>query len=122
MVVIVWELGLQLPVPITIKVVNSNLVHGEMCSIQHYVIKFVGDLTTGLLFSLSTSVFPTNKTDCHNIVESGIKHHQPAKQAMACELCDDLCPCIIVHVQIFHVDENLLKLQIHSSVCAIYAH
>jgi hypothetical protein len=26
------------------KVVSSNLTHGEVCSIQHYVIKFVSDL------------------------------------------------------------------------------
>jgi hypothetical protein len=31
-------------VPITIKVVSSNLVHGDMYSMQHYVIKFVSDL------------------------------------------------------------------------------
>ena len=44
---VVIELDLQLPVqsvPITTNVVNSNLVHGEMYSIQHYVIKFVSDL------------------------------------------------------------------------------
>ena len=38
---------LQLPVqsvPITTKVVSSNPVHGEVYSIQHYVIKFVSDL------------------------------------------------------------------------------
>jgi len=29
---------------ITTKVVSSNLVHGEVYSIQHYVIKFVSDL------------------------------------------------------------------------------
>ena len=47
MVVIAWWLDLQLPlqeVPITTKVVSSNLVHGEVYSIQHYVIKFVSDL------------------------------------------------------------------------------
>ena len=47
MVVIVWLLDLQLPVqsvPITTKVVSSNSVHGEVYSIQHYVIKFVSDL------------------------------------------------------------------------------
>ena len=46
MVVIVW-LDLQLPmqsVPITTKVVSSNLIHGEVYLIQHYVIKFVSDL------------------------------------------------------------------------------
>jgi hypothetical protein len=38
---------LQLPVqsvPITINVVSSNPIHGEVYSIQHYVIKFVSDL------------------------------------------------------------------------------
>ena len=38
---------LQLPVqlvPITTNVVSSNPVHGEVYSIQHYVIKFVSDL------------------------------------------------------------------------------
>jgi len=47
MVVIVWSLDLQLPVqsvPITTKVVSSNSVHGEVYSIQHYVMKFVSDL------------------------------------------------------------------------------
>jgi hypothetical protein len=38
---------LQLPmqsVPFTTKVVSSNPVHGELYSIQHYVIKFISDL------------------------------------------------------------------------------
>jgi hypothetical protein len=30
-------------VPITTKIVSSNPVHGDVCSIQHYVIKFVSD-------------------------------------------------------------------------------
>jgi len=34
----------QLPVPITTKVVSSNPVHGKVYSIQHYVIKYVSDL------------------------------------------------------------------------------
>jgi hypothetical protein len=40
-------LDLQLPmqsVPITTNVVSSNIAHGEVYSIQHYVIKFVSDL------------------------------------------------------------------------------
>ena len=40
-------LDLQLPmqsVPIITNVVSSNHTHGEMYSIQHYVIKFVSDL------------------------------------------------------------------------------
>jgi hypothetical protein len=43
----VWQLDLQLSLktmPITTKVVSSNRVHGEVYSIQHYVIKFVSDL------------------------------------------------------------------------------
>jgi hypothetical protein len=47
MVVIVWCLDLQLhveSVSITTKVVSSNPVHGEVYSIQHFVIKFVSDL------------------------------------------------------------------------------
>ena len=43
-VVILWELDLQLPmqsVPIISKVVSLNPANGEVCSIQHYVIKFV---------------------------------------------------------------------------------
>ena len=43
----VLELDLQLlvqSVSIIIKVVSSNPIHGEVYSIQHYVIKFVSDL------------------------------------------------------------------------------
>jgi len=46
-VVIAWNLDLQLPVqsvPIISKVVSSNLAHDDVYSIQHYVIKFVSDL------------------------------------------------------------------------------
>ena len=42
--VVVWCLDLQLPmqsVPITAKVVSLNPTHGEVFSIQHYMIKFV---------------------------------------------------------------------------------
>ena len=46
-VMVIWELDLSLPVQslhINIKVVSSNPAHGELYSIQHYVIKFVSDL------------------------------------------------------------------------------
>jgi len=46
-VVIVWLFDLQLPVqsvPITTKVESSNPVHGELYSMQNYVIKLVSDL------------------------------------------------------------------------------
>ena len=44
---IVWLLDLQLPmqsVPITTNIVSSKPAHGEVYSIQHYVIKFASDL------------------------------------------------------------------------------
>jgi hypothetical protein len=39
-------------VPITANVVSSNLAHGEVYSIQHYLVKFVSDLqqVSGLLY------------------------------------------------------------------------
>jgi hypothetical protein len=43
----VWWFDLQLPmqsVPIITEVVNLNPAHGEVCSIQYYVTKFVSDL------------------------------------------------------------------------------
>jgi hypothetical protein len=47
-----------------------NPVHGEVYSIQHYVIKFVSDF---LWFSPGTPVSSTNKTDRHNITEILLK-------------------------------------------------
>jgi hypothetical protein len=73
-------LALKLPVqsaPITTKVVGSNSVHGEVYSIQHYVIKFVSDLRQVGGF-LGTPVSSTNKTDRHDMVLSTIK--QPTNQ------------------------------------------
>jgi hypothetical protein len=45
--VIEWELDIQIhvqSVPITTNVVSSNPAHGEVYSIQHYVISFVSDV------------------------------------------------------------------------------
>ena len=68
-------------VPITTEVVSSNIAHGKVYLIQHYVIKFVIDLWQVGGFLPVVPIFSTNKTDCHNIaeniVESGIKHHNP---------------------------------------------
>jgi len=49
-------------------VVSSNPAHGEVYSIQHYVIKFVKDFATGLWFSPGTPLSSTNKTDRHDII------------------------------------------------------
>ena len=51
------------------KVVSSNADHGEVYSIQLYVIKFA----TGLWFSLGTRISSINKTDRHNIAEILLK-------------------------------------------------
>jgi len=50
-------------VPITTKVVSLNLVHGEVYSIQHYVIKFVNDLRQVSGF-LSTPLSTINHLYC----------------------------------------------------------
>jgi hypothetical protein len=52
MVLIVWELDLQLPmqsVPITTNVVSTNPVHGVVYSKQHYLLIGLLDLYTFLL-------------------------------------------------------------------------
>ena len=59
--------------PITTKFVISNPVHGEMYSIQHYVIKVVSDLRQVGGFFPSTPVSPTNKADRHDIAEILLK-------------------------------------------------
>jgi hypothetical protein len=62
-------------VPITTKVVSLNSVHGEVHSIQHYVIKFVSDLRQvgGFLWVLRF-LHQWNGTSRYswNIVESGV--------------------------------------------------
>ena len=52
--------------PITTNVVSLNPVHGEVCSIQDYVIKFDSDLRQVSGFLQFTS---SNKTDRHDITE-----------------------------------------------------
>ena len=58
-------------VPITTKVVRSNPSHGDVYSIQHYVIKLVSDLRQVSGFpwhgTMGTPVSSTNKTDHLNI-------------------------------------------------------
>ena len=39
-----WKMSHTIYVPITTKVLSSNLIHGEVYWIQHYVVKFVIDL------------------------------------------------------------------------------
>ena len=64
-------------VSITTKIVSSNLAHGEVHSIKHYVIQFVSDLgkvegfLLVLLFLLPIKLTATIKLN----VESGTWHH-----------------------------------------------
>ena len=73
---VVWQLDLQLSVllvPITTNVVSLNPAHGEVYSIEHYVIKIVSDLRQVGGF-LQVLRFPSpNKTDRHNIAEILLK-------------------------------------------------
>jgi hypothetical protein len=69
-VVIIWKLDLQLPVQsmlITTKAVSSNSVHGEVYSIQHYVIIFVSDLRQVGGFLRVLLVSSTNITRRHEL-------------------------------------------------------
>ena len=59
--------------PITINVVSSNPVHGEVNSMQHYVIKFVSDVRQVNCFLRVFSVSSINKTDLHDITEILLK-------------------------------------------------
>ena len=54
--------------------------HHERCEFESHSWRGVLDTTLSLLVTCGRSgVFSTNKTECHNIniVESGIKHHNP---------------------------------------------
>ena len=69
MVVMVWYLYLQLPVqsvPITTKVLRSIPTHGEVYSIQHYVIKCVSDLRQVVGFLCVRRFPPTIKLNAVN--------------------------------------------------------
>ena len=70
MAVIAWLMDLQLPmqsVPITTGVVNSNPTHGEVYSIQNYMIQFCQWLSYGILVS------SIKKTDRHDIADILLK-------------------------------------------------
>jgi len=57
---------------ITTTVMSSNIGHGEMYSIQYYVIKFVSDLRQVGGFFPGTP-FSFNKTDRHDMIEIFLK-------------------------------------------------
>jgi hypothetical protein len=63
----------RLTITCAIKVVSANPAHGEVYTIQHYVIKICQWLAAGQWFSLGPSVSSTNKTDHHDIAENLLK-------------------------------------------------
>jgi hypothetical protein len=85
--------------PITTNVVNSNPVHGEVSSMQHYVIKFVSDLQQVDGFLRVLRFPPPIKLDCHDITEILVKVAlntiNQTKQYHWCELMinSDTCFC-----------------------------
>jgi hypothetical protein len=58
---------------ITTNVVNSNLIHGEVFSMQHNAMKFVSDLRQVGGFLRCTAVSSANKTDHHDITDILLK-------------------------------------------------
>jgi hypothetical protein len=59
-------------VPIITSIVSLNLAHGEVYSIQHYVIKFVSDLHRSLVFSgYSRSPLPITDLPTLTILAQG---------------------------------------------------
>jgi hypothetical protein len=69
-------LDLKLPVqsvPFTNNVVSSNPGHGDVYSIQHYVIQFVSNLRQVGGFLRVIRFPPPNKTDRHDITEILLK-------------------------------------------------
>ena len=60
--------------PVTTKVVSCSPVHGEVYSIGHYAILFISDLrqVSGFLHQYNWQARYS-----WNIVESGVKHHNP---------------------------------------------
>jgi hypothetical protein len=68
--------------PITNNVVGSNPVHGEVYSIQRYVVKFVSDLRQVGGFFLHQKNWPPRYN--WNIVESDVEHHKPTNQLFVC--------------------------------------
>jgi hypothetical protein len=94
-VVIVWYLDLQLPVqsvPITTNIVSSNLVHGEVYSIQHYVIKFVSDLRQfGVFLRVLRFPPPIKLTSMHDITEILLKVAQTPYETKPVTILNVFC-------------------------------
>ena len=107
-VVIVWQLDLQLPlqsVPITTKVVSANPT--KVYSIQHYVITVASDLRQVGHFHLVSS---TNKTNRHDIIEILLKVALDTIAPLGCVLSCDLFinSFTTLKLKIYGLSKNLL--------------
>ena len=100
-------MGFQIPVqsvPITTKIVSLNSVHGDVYSIQHYVIKFVSDLRQVDSFLIDTPVSSTNKTDLHDIAEILLKVALNTITLTPYTSCKKYCQFIDVEEIYFRLD------------------
>jgi len=88
---LIWIYNLQ-SVHLTTNVVSSNPGHGEVYSMQHFVMQFA----TGFL------LVPPPRYNC-NIVESEVKHHQYSPNILP-----------IDHMNIF---DYILKLYVNFIFC-----
>ena len=104
MVMIAWQLDLQLPVrsvPIPTKVVKSNPTESEVYSIQHYVIKFVSDLRQVCGFLRVLLFPPPIKFDCHDLTELMLKVALSTLTFIHVKLLNVICSCELKFVVIF---------------------
>ena len=76
---------------ITNNVVSSNLAHGEVYSIQHYVVKYLSNLRQVGGFLRVLRYPPPIKLTAINIVESSAKHHEPELEPHQRSLKKILC-------------------------------
>ena len=90
--------------PITTEVVSLNPAHGEVYSIQRYVIMWFAD---GQWFLSWYSGF-LHQLNC-NIVESGIKHHNPNPWS---DKCSRITSHLALHnnKSINQINHNLLEM------------
>ena len=86
-------------VPITTKVVSSNPTHGEVYSIQYYVIKSVSDFrqVSDFLFVLQFS--PPTKTDSHAITEILLNTILMTRKKELLDLCFKILHYIVIITQ-----------------------
>ena len=100
-----------------LKVGSSSPVHGEVYSIQHYVIKLVRDLRQVSGFLQVLRFPPPNNLNWPprynwNIVESGIKHHKPNQPIMIYQypqktwLSDALYVCLTMTKRVMAANPN----------------